>query len=480
MFDFIIRLCNQIILEERETKFLFICLGDKSFINRLNQIIKHNNIIDVIDFNNIQKSFFLKPKKEDYNYQENLEVGDYSRIFLSDRRLSSSYLNGKVRPGIVKSLVKKNKEYTEYYIINQLVFLNNLLDNYKINFCYVYAVAGSLALTLELLSKSKKISFKTLTHSRVKDFYLVTNNSNSHVEDLENYIKKNLKSNLKLESGKKLHKEILASKSKVNSYIIKREKKNKFIFLIKNIIKLFVQITLFPISNVLPNNKKRHFEKDSIKHRLFDLKITFIKMFFLKKFKNKELPKKYFYYPLHVEPESSTMVISPFLNNQLYIIEMISRSLPPKHKLVVKEHIPMLGKRKNSFYKKINKFYNVTLINPFLNPYDIIKNSNGTIVISGSSALESIMLNKPVIMFGSTPFDSIKSGITKITDLTKLNEILYKKANNVNIDELYIYLHYVSLNSIEMAPEFFWERMNQFSTPYQNRVFKQLSESLLN
>ena len=64
----------------------------------------------------------------------------------------------------------------------------------------------------------------------------------------------------------------------------------------------------------------------------------------------------YIYYPLHVDPKLSTMVLSPYHTNQLAIIESLAKNIPPHFYLVVKEHFPMIGFRPKDFTKKYNPF----------------------------------------------------------------------------------------------------------------------------
>ena len=101
--------------------------------------------------------------------------------------------------------------------------------------------------------------------------------------------------------------------------------------------------------------------------RLFYLnKIQWRRKFFPTKiFSSIPENKKYVYFPLQVDPESSTMVISPMHTDQLSVIESLAKSLPADMILVVKEHLPMLGCRKLEFYRRIMEMPRVVLVNPF-------------------------------------------------------------------------------------------------------------------
>lgn len=72
--------------------------------------------------------------------------------------------------------------------------------------------------------------------------------------------------------------------------------------------------------------------------------------------------EKYVYMPLHLIPESTTSILSPFYINELSVIEAVSKSIPAGWFLYVKEHQAMLGERSLSFYKTINKLPNVKMV----------------------------------------------------------------------------------------------------------------------
>jgi len=139
---------------------------------------------------------------------------------------------------------------------------------------------------------------------------------------------------------------------------------------------------------------------------------------------NRYLNEKYFYYPLHVEPEASTMVFSPNITNQLTVIEQISRAMPAGYKLLVKEHLPTIGRRPMGFYKKIRNFPDVQLISPLADGFTLLKNSMLNIVITGTAGWESILFEKPTLVIGGTQYDSLNDGFEKLESLMGIEEKL--------------------------------------------------------
>ena len=131
--------------------------------------------------------------------------------------------------------------------------------------------------------------------------------------------------------------------------------------------------------------------------------------------------EKYILLPLHVIPENSTYVKGTMYLNQLNLIEAISKSLPISWKLYVKEHPNTIGQRSIEFYKKAAKFHNVKLVklNGYKDSKSWIEKSLGVITITGSTALEAAMLNKPAIVFGNSCFNVLSN----IKFANSLNEL---------------------------------------------------------
>jgi len=110
--------------------------------------------------------------------------------------------------------------------------------------------------------------------------------------------------------------------------------------------------------------------------------------------------RPYVYFPLHVQPEFTTDVRAPFVTNQIALIENISKSVPVGYEVLVKEHPGMKGERKAGYYKQLTKLHNVRVLSPSIDSHDLIRAADAVLTITGSSAWEAILYEKPVIAFG--------------------------------------------------------------------------------
>lgn len=118
----------------------------------------------------------------------------------------------------------------------------------------------------------------------------------------------------------------------------------------------------------------------------------------------------YAYFPLHYQPELTTMVLSPFWQDQPSIIANIARSLPLGMRLYVKEHVPMLGLRAVNYYDPLRLIPNVRLVDPYLSSLDLIQRSQLVLTITGTAGFEAALLGRPVITF-SDIFYSAMAGV---------------------------------------------------------------------
>ncbi|HEX3437912.1 MAG TPA: hypothetical protein VHT24_14170, partial [Pseudacidobacterium sp.] len=115
---------------------------------------------------------------------------------------------------------------------------------------------------------------------------------------------------------------------------------------------------------------------------------------------------KFFIFPLHVQPEATTLTLAPFCVDQPALIANIAKALPIGYQLYVKEHVMAVGRRSLDEYRRIATTPNVKLIHPDSNVRALIKQSAGVCTIVGTMGFEALMFNKSVITFGRPFYDA--------------------------------------------------------------------------
>jgi hypothetical protein len=113
----------------------------------------------------------------------------------------------------------------------------------------------------------------------------------------------------------------------------------------------------------------------------------------------------YVLYPIHFQPEASTLVQAPYYLDQVSLIEDISKSLPVGYRLYVKEHVSNRGRRPLSFYRRIKDTFGVRLLGPDVDNWALIQNAAAVAVITGTMGWEGILFGRPVVTFGEVFFN---------------------------------------------------------------------------
>lgn len=151
-----------------------------------------------------------------------------------------------------------------------------------------------------------------------------------------------------------------------------------------------------------------------------------ISTFYYLKFDTCDLSKKFYYYPMHVEPEAVILYWGDGIyKNQIKLIENIAAQLPPETFLYVKIHPLDKQNRPISDYLRIKAIPNVKLIDPEISSHELLKYSEGVITINGTTGFESILLNKPVIILGNSIYQFNKR-VIYVHNVRDLRHILYE------------------------------------------------------
>jgi hypothetical protein len=187
---------------------------------------------------------------------------------------------------------------------------------------------------------------------------------------------------------------------------------------IKEQILRFVTIL---INNNAKNNIEYFLANDRLNSRRFKNFIKYIRIKYDKYIGN----EVFYFYPLHLEPESVVLYWADGIySNQVKLIENIASQLPPLTFLYVKDHPHLYGYRDVDDYKKIQSIPNVKLISPHLPGKRIVNDSIGVITLNGTAGLESLLLNKQTITFGSA-FYNVSNRVKTVRNVRDFRKVIY-------------------------------------------------------
>ncbi len=178
----------------------------------------------------------------------------------------------------------------------------------------------------------------------------------------------------------------------------------------------------------------------------------------------------YFLYPIHMQPEASTLILAPYHVDQLSTIINISKTIPLGTYLYVKEHKSALGERFMSFYNELKKYPNIKLVSHKENIFDLIKNAKGIITLSSTVGWEALFFKKPVIVMGNVFYNS--TGLT-------LRANSYSEVQKL-VNDIYLG-NYTIKDDFEYKLAFFVNALLSKSYPFEFNVYKMdITERLLN
>ena len=151
----------------------------------------------------------------------------------------------------------------------------------------------------------------------------------------------------------------------------------------------------------------------------------------LKRYKNEVKFSKfddtvsYYFYPLHLEPESVVLYFGGGMyQNQIKLIQNIAAQLPPGDILYVKDHPHDFGYRSADDYIALTNVANIKLLENDFPGKAVIKNAKGVFTINGTSGFEAIILGKPAYIFGNAFYRNCP-GAFQVQHIRNLRELLY-------------------------------------------------------
>lgn len=351
------------------------------------EIKKYANVIHLLSTEEMKGALPQIELTEIERLKEEYGPGISGRLMASDRRLSRGlFWHTKIRPSELDSFVSSRAMFSENFALGALLASERVLERLNPDQVFFYAVAGVESLSLLLSAQKLGIPYMIWKHSRIEDFYSLSDDLFGPGSEYERTLERIRNSGLS-----ELHS---AEARRAIAYFRASE---DGIYKGGSTGKSFSE--LVDLTIVLANFAVGKSSFLGVKRSIFNLRAVFIAPLSrrLVQSLSKKEPEKFVFFPLHVDPEASTMVLAPYAGNQFDLIERLARSLPPGTTLVVKEHTPMFGFRKREFYRKVSRVPKVQWASPKLKTKTLIKNSSLLFTVTGTASLEAAVLGTPSI-----------------------------------------------------------------------------------
>jgi len=388
---------------KNKTDFSFSTIADVNMNGR--KFLENQNLLD------ISKVWFYRdcmPKKdhkpdEQYLIDFEKKYGINLWMIIFSERLFYNFT----------TYYKPTREEILSIVENSCKFFEKALDESDPNFLFIKTIDNFQNTILFELAQAKNIKILTLASAKLANSTHISLDSDVIDETKQDVAV----SDLEIETFLKEHDPYKQDQIK---------KKKEFPTAKKRIANLLKYNQTQQDENYYPN-----YGKKSKKIILKNIQLTFSTLQrkkFLDKNSIKDIEDEHFvYFPLHVEPERSILITSPFYSDQIEVITNIAKSLPVGWKLYVKEHgsMELYFWRDQSFYKDIIKLQNVKLVHPSVNPKDILEKCDLVTTIAGTAGLEALFFEKPVITFSDIIYSKLPN-VFRINDKNKIPETVRK------------------------------------------------------
>ena len=408
LHDFSIRLKK----DYPQINFVAYCLG----VHNKNFLINQNDINYEAVYCSDEMRLGYWNKKYDKSRIDELEkkYGDpfLTKIFYTDRQLVTHS-----HP----DFYDHDPSYEEILNIFEATFDDIESITEDCDLAIAYAGASSEAQVLYRVCKERGVPFLSFIHGRLGPFYNFQKTARDKYHILEDAWRETILNNRPSSNeAKEWYKECynnLVNKSKTSVPYV--DAKNYYVDNKK--------LNLFNITKSLKNlSKKRVVQNNTVRRKtqlkkniLFKLRQQRSKKYF----STKITKSPFVLFPLHLEPEASTLVFGGENYDALGAIKRISYFLPARWRILVKEHSVMRGKRPISFYKELKNIYNVDIISPNVDSMNLMKKSEALIVNTSTMGLEAGIMGLRVICLGS-PFYSFIPSIYSLKSFKDIEDIL--------------------------------------------------------
>ena len=330
------------------------------------------------------------------------------------------------------SLIKLSANEIDSYYRNLVYYCYKILNEKKISTIF-FSRTPHFPWDIVIYYVSKYLNIKTLILFRTEfdDKYII---KNCFEGNLESWVKVNNSDQTQIDIQSFLNNDSVYIKK---SKIINNENDGIFYFLFRT-LKLLIKVLIFnnyQCSSFMLKKPNRLTIAYKIIYRFIQ---NYYLQFIYNSFSSKEitdtsivkLNKNFIYFPLHFQPERSTMPEGEIFTDQLLAIKILSSILPKNWLIIVKEHPRQFDKnyvdlrrinfRSAKFYKEIILINNVRLCKLNQDSDKIINESKIICTITGTSGFESLKKLKPVITFGNPWYSGCKS-------VTNIEEVIAKK-----------------------------------------------------
>lgn len=448
----------------------FVC-GRKHLLNAVKKLDGTPNAFNRYDWLNNQITKWLNTpldRAKLAKYEEIFGTDLLRRLITADRELGYGLVTGgHVEMTRLIARTKDDDDARWRYVVGILDFMFEFMNDTKPDVVFLYAIAGTDAMAMSVVAKHLGIPAVQMIFTRVGDWNLLDDDTMGMLSEVKQIYRKALKDPSivadKFPIANEYFENFVNRPSNPNdtaTWVKKLLREHSF----KGIAKTLAMDTARWIAISLGLQGSRGIWRQRYGSSIFWGSLRrFVAMQYFLRSKRVMLEDvvgdaPFVYYPLHVDPEMTTMVLGDKLTDQVATIAAISKQMPAGYKLIVKEHIPMLGKRPWGYYKAINSLPDVHMVSPFESSFKIIQKAALTVVITGTSAWENMMFGRVPVIMGNVHFLNLEEGAIYAPELTTLHAKIKEAMNAkpVSSEKMKLYIASMLKDAFEFSVAYIW------------------------
>jgi hypothetical protein len=422
------------------------------------------------------------------HYEAYFGVEEVRRLIISDRHLGAGFVSGARLPETGLNRAAASPTLLCRYVVGLLDYLSQLFTTSRPSVTFCYAVAGAPAYAVSLFCKKLGIPFLRLTQTRIGRRYVC----DSSVRGLMTEV-----AELHEESGRDpslIADQMEAAREFITGFRAQPETresvKRRHAVKSRNLsARHLMRSNIAPLKPLLmPRSRPK---VRSLRHPTHwqQARHTTATWFEARRILGdntfcaaEQLPtSRYVYFPLHVDPEASTMLFAPYHTDQMNVIESLAKATPTSMKMVVKEHWPMVGLRPPEFYRRLKRIPGVVLAHPKANSLSLILRADATVVLTSTAAWESLLLAKPAVVIGDTPFSIVRDRLSLCPELTALPRKLAEALRPEEFDDesLTRYVAAVLKLSFELPWSLLWGGATEADLAHHRSIATTIAQRML-
>ena len=381
-------------------------------------------------------------------FENELPLKSLWRLISADRKLGRSFLSGVSG---YEYKFKNDRDIILNIAYNKINELNIIFDEFKPDLFIPAICNGGISVSIfDHLCNEKDIPYAVIQTCRVQNLFAFSSDKLLRFPNIDKTAKMffQKKISIDLSMAEKLYNDIMSDLDDPDYFDLKNTRMQKVELTktwsrIKYFYIIIPGVVVLGILDEIRNYIFRIYKTKSLYNHDSPSLLQRFRSIILKGIQKSRLSKpsfgeilppdqKYLYYPLHTNPEYSTLIQGTMWQDQLMVVEILAKSIPSDWVVYVKEHPATVRFRTRplSFYKRLKEFPNVVLAPTYMDMNSIISKSEMVAVITGTTGWEAILRGKPVINFSDHMFDAIGLSI-KCTNIEKLSVDIFNEVNRI-------------------------------------------------